>query len=105
MLELVVAMQKVFAAAAPPSNKSAYTVTQFLGELFRRLGFDGVVFRSTVEEGENLVIFDPTHAAWVEESSHIIQVTSVRYTWDDMPLYEDSRTYDIDYKQNGKRGY
>jgi RES domain-containing protein len=104
-LELIIAMEKMFATAAPPSNRSAYTVTQFLGELFRRLGFDGVVFRSTVETGENLVIFDPSHAAWVEGSSHLIQVRSLRYEWDNIPLYDNSHGYDIDYKRNGKRGY
>lgn len=105
MLELIIAMEKMFATAIPPSNRSAYTVTQFLAELFRRLGFEGVVFKSTVEAGENLVIFDPAHAAWVEGSSQVIQVTSVRYGWDNIPMYEESHHYDIDYKRNGKRGY
>lgn len=37
MLEFIIAMEKIFATAAPPSNRSAYTLTQFLAEIFRRL--------------------------------------------------------------------
>ena len=105
MLELVVAMEKIFSTAAPPSNRSAYTVTQFLGELFRRVGFDGVKFRSTVETGQNLVLFDPAHASWVSEASKVVEVKSVKYAIDPVQLYDEASEYDIDHKRNTKRGY
>ncbi|WP_170846407.1 RES family NAD+ phosphorylase [Janthinobacterium sp. YR213] len=105
MLELVVAMEKIFSTAAPPSNRSTYTVTQFLGELVRRLGFDGVKFRSTVETGENLVLFDPAHASWVNESSKVVRVRSVKYVIDPVQLFDEAKEYDIDHKRNAKRGY
>lgn len=96
MLELIVAMEKAFAIAAPPSNRSAYTVTQFLGELFRQLGFDGVLFRSTVGDGNNLVIFDPSSAAWVEGSSKVIDVRKVNYEFVERQLFDSSEIYDFD---------
>jgi len=105
MLVLVVAMEKMFSTTAPPSNRSAYTVTQFLGELFRRHGFDGVKFRSTVEAGDNLVIFDPAYASWVEGSSEVVKVKSVKYASDPVPLFDENKQYDLDHKRYGKNGY
>lgn len=103
MLEFIVAMEKIFATAAPPSNRGAYTLTQFLGEIFRRLGFDGVLFRSTVGDGDNLVTFNPAHADWVAGSSRAIGVARVRYDWSDVSIFDEAADYDIDYdKQPGR---
>lgn len=103
MLELVIAMERVFATAAPPSKRSAYTLTQFLGEIFRRLGFDGVIFRSTVGDGDNLVAFDPAHAEWISGSSRVIDVKRVRYEWTDVDLFDESKKYDMDFDDIRKR--
>ncbi|WP_197520399.1 RES family NAD+ phosphorylase [Paraburkholderia tropica] len=99
MLELVIAMENAFATAAPPSNRSAYTVTQFLGELFRQLGFDGVRFRSTVGDGDNLVLFDPASAAWEDGSSRVIDVKRVRYELIDREKFDQNEQYDIDFDE------
>lgn len=96
LLELIIAMERAFATAAPPSNRSAYTVTQFLGEIFRQLGFDGVRFRSTVGDGDNLVLFDPSNAAWIEGSSRVIDVKRVRYEWADLEMFDPAKRYDTD---------
>lgn len=92
MLEFIIAMEKIFATAAPPSNRSAYTLTQFLAEIFRRLGFDGVLFRSTVSDGDNLVAFNPAHADWVAGSSRAVGVARVRYDWSDVSIFDESAT-------------
>lgn len=97
MLELIIAMEKMFSTAAPPSNRGPYTTTQFLGEIFRRLDFDGVIFRSTVGPGENLVIFDPAGASWVDGSSHAVDVKRVNYELTDVQLFDESKEYDVDY--------
>lgn len=102
MLEFIIAMEKIFATAAPPSNRSAYTLTQFLAEIFRRLGFDGVLFRSTVGDGDNLVAFNPAHADWVAGSSRAIGVAQVRYDWSDVAMFDESATYDMDYENQSK---
>lgn len=103
MLELVIAMERIFATAAPPSNRSAYTLTQFLGEIFRRLGFDGVLFKSTVGGGDNLVAFNPANAAWISGSSRAIDVKRVSYEWVDVNLFDKSKDYDVDFDQNRKQ--
>jgi RES domain-containing protein len=98
LLELIIAMERVFATAAPPSNRSAYTLTQFLGEIFRRLGFDGVTFRSTVGDGDNLVVFNPACAEWISGSSRVIDVKRVRYEWVDVDLFDESEEYSVDFR-------
>ncbi len=102
MLEFIIAMEKIFATAAPPSNRSAYTLTQFLAEIFRRLGFDGVLFRSTVSDGDNLVAFNPAHADWVAGSSRAVGVARVRYDWSDVSIFDESATYDMDYEKQSR---
>ena len=99
MLELIIAMEKAFAIAAPPSNRGAYTVTQFLAELFRQLGFDGILFRSTVGDGDNLVLFDPSSVAWDEGSSRVIDVKKVRYELVDREMFDPVERYDIDFDE------
>jgi len=103
MLELIIAMERVFALAAPPSNRSAYTLTQFLGEIFRRLGFYGVLFKSTVGAGNNLVAFNPANAAWISGSSRAIDVKKVSYEWADVALFDESKHYDVDFDDARKR--
>ena len=103
MLELIIAMERVFASAAPPSNRSAYTLTQFLGEIFRRLGFDGVLFRSTVGDGDNLVAFNPAYAEWIDGSSRAIDVKRVRYEWVDVDLFDDAKDYNFNFDRIAKR--
>jgi hypothetical protein len=102
MLELIIAMEDAFATAAPPSNRGAYTITQFLVEVFRQLGFDGVLFRSTVGDGDNLVLFDPSAANWVTGSSRVIDVKKVRYDFIEGSLFDESTSYDIDYRDRRK---
>lgn len=103
MLELIIAMERMFSTAAPPSNRGAYTTTQFLGEIFRRLDFEGVLFRSTVGQGDNLVIFDPAQASWVDGSSRAIEVKKVSYELADVQLFDESDNYDVDYVRMAKK--
>lgn len=61
-------------------------------------------FRSTVETGENPILFDPAHASWVSGSSKVVEVRSVKYAIDPVQLFDEAKEYDIDHKRNAKRG-
>ena len=95
-LRLSVSIDKSLATPAPPSDQRIYSVTQFLGQVFRRMGFDGILFRSTVSDGLNLVVFDPDACVWVEGSSKVVSVQEVHYSYKAMELYDPSCGYDID---------
>lgn len=97
LLELIIAMENAFATSAPPSDRGPYSITQFLGELFRQLPFDGVLFRSTVSDGDNLVLFGPSAVAWVEGTSVVREVKRVLYEFEDRAMFDPKANYDFDY--------
>lgn len=97
LLELIIAMENAFATAAPPSDRGPYSITQFLGEVFRQLRFDGVLFRSTVSDGDNLVLFDPSAVAWAEGTSAVREVKRVLYEFEDLAMFDPKAEYDFDY--------
>lgn len=47
-------------------GETEYIPTQILSELFKSLGYDGVVYKSSVQVGYNLALFDVDHAKFVE---------------------------------------
>lgn len=42
----------------PGEQESAYLPTQILAEAFKAEGFDGLAYRSSLERGMNVVLFD-----------------------------------------------
>lgn len=97
-LEIIINMETAFATAAPPSNRQLYSLTQFLSEVLRGLGFEGVKFRSTVGNGDNLVIFDPDVAEWIPNSSSVVEINRVVYEHETRKLFDPEDTYDIDFE-------
>lgn len=103
ILEIIISIEKALSTAAPPSDRHVYSLTQFLAETFRRLGFDGVKFRSTVGAGVNLVLFDPAIATWMPNSSRVVEVQRVVYEHIDRKLYDPQGEYAIDLKAISRR--
>ena len=79
---------------APPSNRHIYSLTQFLSEIFRAIGFDGIGFRSTVGTGTNIVLFKSDSAYWVEDSSQVFYVDQVIYRNSPQKLFDPETEYD-----------
>lgn len=94
LLELVIAVEKALATAAPPSNRHLYSLTQFLADVFRTMGFDGIAFKSTVGAGTNLVLFEPTAATWINGSSKVVEINRVSYQHSQKALFDASSDYD-----------
>ena len=61
----------------PELRNFRYRLTQFLADIFRRVGFHGVVYRSSITSGENLVIFDPSILEQIPDSLECVEVTQV----------------------------
>lgn len=65
---IVAALDKAFAEPIYETDTSAdYSPTQIVAEKIRALGFDGLIFKSSVGDGKNVALFDsaladPTHA-------------------------------------------
>ncbi len=70
-------MQKVI----PPSERHLYSITQLIADCIRRLKFDGILFPSSVGDGENLVLFNPDIMFYTYDNAEVVEVSSVKYDY------------------------
>ena len=56
-----------------------YVPTQVLGDLFKRRGYDGVVYRSSCSRGRNLILFNSFSAEM--ERSNLCRVEGLKYRY------------------------
>lgn len=61
----------------PSSAAIDYVPSQYLCELIKRDGYDGVVYRSAVSEGMNFALFYPEKAEPLQVDSHYVERVSV----------------------------
>jgi RES domain-containing protein len=66
---------------AASANRADYAATQYLAELFRHNGFDGLAYRSSFGSGHNIALFD-LNAADVAAEPQLVEVTglSLKYS-------------------------
>jgi hypothetical protein len=74
----------LFQKTIPPSKRESYSITQIVSDSIRKLGFDGILFDSSVGEGENLVIFEPTKMIYINDEKHIVLVKKVKYDFEEL---------------------
>jgi hypothetical protein len=60
-------------------NLADYAPTQIIAELFKSNGADGIIYRSSLGEGLNLVLFDLTLAEIVDCSVYILDKLSFKF--------------------------
>lgn len=85
MYEVIHYFDRLMSTPVTPEDKISYRITQLLAEVLKQRGFDAVRFRSSVSEGANLCVFDPTNAAFVDTHSGVRYVESVSYTAPERP--------------------
>jgi hypothetical protein len=100
-LELIIGIEKTLATATPPGNSTFYGITQFITEIFRKLGFDGICYRSSVGTGENMVIFNSRNFEWKPDSGKVYSVVKVTYSYDPCELFDKNEDYDWLYDEKG----
>lgn len=74
-------INKLFQKTIPPSKKENYSITQIISDCVRKLGFDGILFDSSVSDGKNLVVFQPQKMNYVEDDKQIVHVDKVKYDY------------------------
>lgn len=62
-----------------PEEQENYLVTQFISDVIRQLGFDGILFKSSVSSGHNFVAFNTDNFVFKVGSSKLIKITSVEF--------------------------
>lgn len=80
-----------------PTTRSHYSITQLIADVIRKLGFDGILFNSTVGGGNNVALFYPQHVTFDDSFALVRNVRSLSYVFDDMPLIERDGLYQEDY--------
>ena len=61
----------------PRSAAIDYIPSQYLCEFIKKIGFHGVIYRSSVSEGINLALFDPKLATPISTSQYNVSRVSV----------------------------
>ncbi|MCM3595043.1 RES family NAD+ phosphorylase [Metabacillus idriensis] len=62
-----------------PEEREKYLFTQFITEVIRQAGFVGVIFKSSVGNGHNVVVFDSDNVEYLEGTGEVIEVESLKY--------------------------
>lgn len=70
-------LQKVI----PPSERQAYNITQLIADCIRKLNFDGILFPSSVGQGHNLVVFNPSIMNYTFQDAEVVEVRQVNYEY------------------------
>lgn len=78
-LELTRSIDLDLSRPITPDQRASYMSSQFIAELIRRRGFDGVQYQSSVSSGINLCIFDPRAMSFVANSSTVHKTETVSY--------------------------
>jgi len=95
LLEFIINIEKVLSTMATPRNNSTfYGITQFITEMLRKLEFDGILFKSSVGSGKNLVVFDPQNFEWIPGSGHVYKITKVEYSMESCLVFDEKEHYD-----------
>ncbi len=79
-----------------PEDRGEYSLTQFLSDALRRLGLEGVVYRSSVASGANLAVFDASSFDYVDGSAKTQQVSQLQYSYAEVPKIGPKENYIID---------
>ncbi len=66
-------------------EKHKYIVTQFFSDAFRKLGFDGIYYSSSLTSGQNLLIYNPDNFEYIDYESAVYVIESVRYKYEKLP--------------------
>lgn len=65
--------------------KEYYLVTQFFSDVFKTLGYDGLIFPSTQGTGKNIVSFSKRNFELIQYSEQMIQAKKISYEFDFVP--------------------
>ena len=75
-------IDQLFSHPITKDERHQYMITQFFADIFRKIGFDGIMFSSSISHGRNLLIFDPKNFAFVDSDESIVYyVTRLNYSY------------------------
>lgn len=85
---------RLFSEAVPKEETHKYFVTQFLSEIFRTLGYSGIMYDSPQNDGEgyNVICYYPDMFRLIENSEEMFKIEKVKYKISDA-LFDERKKY------------
>ena len=77
-------IDQILSRAITRDERHRYLVTQFVSDGFRKLGYDGIFYSSSITDGQNLLIFNPDNFEYVEYESSVYDINTVKYQYTKM---------------------
>ena len=74
----------------PPTQRERYSITQLIADCVRQLGFDGILFNSSVSLGYNMVLFDPNNIGYINEEAGVLEIEEVTYRYKNKKIIDDT---------------
>ncbi len=74
-------IDQILSRAITRDERHKYLVTQFVSDGFRKLGYDGIFYSSSITGGQNLLIFNPDMFEYVEYESSVYDINIVKYNY------------------------
>jgi hypothetical protein len=74
-------ISEAFSNPVLPDERNGYLLTHFISDILRRLNFDGILYESAISDGYNGVFFTVNDFEYIEDSSIIVNVETVKYTY------------------------
>lgn len=62
-----------------PEMNEQYLITQFISDIIRDLEYDGILFKSSVYEGYNTLVFDSSKFKYTSKNSLLVKIKSLEY--------------------------
>jgi len=79
-------IDQLFSHPITKDEREQYIITQFFADIFRKQGFDGIQFTSSVGSGKNILIFNPGHFVYVKDDvNKVYEVAKLQYTVNRLP--------------------
>jgi hypothetical protein len=79
LFHLALSIDKTMSVPVTPEERDRYTVMQLIADTARKLGYDGIRYRSSVSPGVNLCIFHSGAFEFLRDGARVIRVKSLHY--------------------------
>jgi len=78
-LRRILSLSAVINLPIQPEQGELYLITQLFSDCFRKAGYEGLAFRSSLGPGINLACFVPEALAQVPDSETVLEVSTLQY--------------------------
>jgi RES domain-containing protein len=89
LFHLGISLDRALSMPVTPEERHQFTVIQLVAELIQRQGYDAIQYRSSVGQGVNLCVFEPSKLQYQYDQSKVVHVSALRYDVEEVPTVYD----------------